>query len=78
MTAASFAHIGVLLALLERAEDRAGQLVDVSMHEAIAVSVELANPYWFYPGALVQRQTCRHAQPVADPAGPVPVRRRPV
>ena len=26
--------------------------------------VELANPYWFYPRVLVQRQTCRHAQPV--------------
>ena len=28
------------------------------------MNVELANPYWFYPRALVQRQTCRHAQPV--------------
>jgi crotonobetainyl-CoA:carnitine CoA-transferase CaiB-like acyl-CoA transferase len=37
--------------------------VDVSMHEALAVTVELANPYWFYPRVLVQRQTCRHAQP---------------
>jgi len=26
-------------------------------------TVELANPYWFYPKALVHRQTCRHAQP---------------
>ena len=34
------------------------------MHEAAGVTVELANPYWFYPRALVQRQTCRHAQPV--------------
>ena len=34
------------------------------MHEACAVSGELANPYWFYPRALVQRQTARHAQPV--------------
>ena len=29
----------------------------------LAVSVELANPYWFYPRVVVQRQTCRHAQP---------------
>ncbi len=64
MTAASFAHCGVLLALIERQRTGLGQLVDVSMHEAVAVSGELANPYWFYPRALVQRQTARHAQPV--------------
>lgn len=62
-TAASFAHNGLLLALIDRQRTGHGQLVDVSMHEAIAVSVELANPYWFYPKVLVQRQTCRHAQP---------------
>src|SRR4051794_3581654 len=62
-TAASFAHNGLLLALIERQRTGRGQLVDVSMHEAIAVSVELANPFWFYPKVLVQRQTCRHAQP---------------
>ena len=65
MVAASFAHCGVLLALIERRRSGLGQLVDVSMHEAIAVSGELANPYWFYPKALVQRQTARHAQPVS-------------
>ncbi len=63
-TAASFAHCGLLLALLDRQRTGAGQLVDVSMHESLAVSGELANPYWFYPRVLVQRQTCRHAQPV--------------
>ena len=35
------------------------------MHASLALTVELANPYWFYPRALVFRQTCRHAQPVA-------------
>jgi crotonobetainyl-CoA:carnitine CoA-transferase CaiB-like acyl-CoA transferase len=64
MAAASFAHCGVLLALVEREKSGRGQLVDVSMHEAIAVSGELANPYWFYPNAVVKRQTARHAQPV--------------
>ncbi|GAA2454403.1 CaiB/BaiF CoA-transferase family protein [Actinomadura vinacea] len=63
-TAASFAHTGLLMALLERRLSGLGQLVDVSMHESLAVTVELANPYWFYPRVLVQRQTCRHAQPV--------------
>ena len=62
-SAASFAHIGVMLALLERQKTGLGQLLDVSMHEACAVNVELANPYWFYPRVQVKRQTCRHAQP---------------
>ena len=60
---ASFGHLGLLLALLERQATGLGQVVDVSMHEAVAVSGELANPYWFYPKVLLQRQTCRHAQP---------------
>jgi crotonobetainyl-CoA:carnitine CoA-transferase CaiB-like acyl-CoA transferase len=62
-SAASFAQIGVMLALLERQKTGRGQLLDVSMHEACAVNVELANPYWFYPKVHVHRQTCRHAQP---------------
>src|SRR5207253_9416639 len=33
------------------------------MHDCLAVNAELSNPYWFYPGVLVRRQTCRHAQP---------------
>jgi crotonobetainyl-CoA:carnitine CoA-transferase CaiB-like acyl-CoA transferase len=52
-----------MLALLERQKSGKGQLLDVSMHEACAVNVELANPYWFYPRVHVHRQTCRHAQP---------------
>jgi crotonobetainyl-CoA:carnitine CoA-transferase CaiB-like acyl-CoA transferase len=63
LTAASFAHTGLLLALLERQRTGTGQLVDVSMHDALAVSGELANPFWFYPRVKVIRQTARHAQP---------------
>jgi len=62
---ASFGHVGVLLALLERDQTGQGQVVDVAMHDSLSVSAELANPYWFYPRVLVQRQTCRHAQPTA-------------
>ena len=60
---ASFGHLGVLLALLERERTGQGQVVDVAMHDCLSVSAELANPYWFYPRVLVHRQTCRHAQP---------------
>jgi crotonobetainyl-CoA:carnitine CoA-transferase CaiB-like acyl-CoA transferase len=63
-TAASFAHVACGLALVERQRTGQGGLVDVSMHEATGLSVELANMYWHYPKALVYRQTCRHAQPV--------------
>jgi crotonobetainyl-CoA:carnitine CoA-transferase CaiB-like acyl-CoA transferase len=62
-SAASFALIGALLALVERQKTGQGQVLDVSMHESCAVNVELANPYWFYPRVHVHRQTCRHAQP---------------
>lgn len=71
-TAASFAHMGVLLALLQRQRTGAGDLVDVAVHAAAAVSCELANPYWFYPRAVVQRQTGRHAQP--EPTQPAAFR----
>ncbi|GAA4681260.1 CaiB/BaiF CoA transferase family protein [Gordonia humi] len=60
---ASFAWCALLLALIERKNTGRGQLVDVSLHESNAVSGELANPYYFYPKAVVQRQTNRHAQP---------------
>ena len=60
---ASFAHIGLLLALLQRQQTGVGQVIDVAMHDCLSVSAELANPYWFYPRVLVHRQTCRHAQP---------------
>lgn len=62
-SAASFAQTGAMLALIDRELTGQGQLVDVAMHDCLAVGAELANPYWFYPKAIVRRQTCRHAQP---------------
>jgi crotonobetainyl-CoA:carnitine CoA-transferase CaiB-like acyl-CoA transferase len=62
--AASFAHIALLLGLTERSSSGHGGLIDVSMHESAGLTVELANPFWFYPRVVVHRQTCRHAQPV--------------
>jgi crotonobetainyl-CoA:carnitine CoA-transferase CaiB-like acyl-CoA transferase len=62
-SAASFALMGLMLALVQRQCTGRGQLIDVGMHDCLAVNAELSNPYWFYPKALVHRQTCRHAQP---------------
>ncbi|MFA7586469.1 MAG: CoA transferase [Novosphingobium sp.] len=63
-TVTAFAHIGLLVALLHRQQTGEGQVLDVSMHGANAVNQELGNPFWFYNGVNVERQTCRHAQPV--------------
>ncbi|MDE3204044.1 MAG: CoA transferase [Acidobacteriota bacterium] len=62
--AASFGLISILLALIQRDATGKGQLIDLSIHDSVAVSPELANPYYFYSEAVVHRQTCRHAQPV--------------
>jgi benzylsuccinate CoA-transferase BbsE subunit len=62
-SAASFAQTGAMLALIEREHTGEGQVVDVAMHDCLALGAELANPYWFYPRVVVHRQTCRHAQP---------------
>jgi crotonobetainyl-CoA:carnitine CoA-transferase CaiB-like acyl-CoA transferase len=62
-TGTSFGHLGVLYALIEREASGLGQLVDVAIHDALAVTIEMAFPYWHYQRSLVQRQTCRHAQP---------------
>ena len=55
--------MALLLALVDRQQSGRGQVLDVGMHDCLAVSAELANPYWFYPRVVVHRQTCRHAQP---------------
>ena len=62
-SACSFALMALMLALVDRQHTGTGQVVDVGMHDCLSVSAELANPYWFYPKAVVHRQTCRHAQP---------------
>lgn len=62
-TGSSFAFAGALYALIEREASGQGQLVDVARHDALAVTIEMAFPYWHYQQAPVRRQTCRHAQP---------------
>lgn len=62
-----YATIGVLAAVLQRAVTGRGQLVDVSIHEAVSGTTEGAFPNWEYSQGLVQRQTARHASPVISP-----------
>jgi benzylsuccinate CoA-transferase BbsE subunit len=58
-----YAVTAVLAALWLRdeAEERPGQLVDVSIHEAVSATTEGAFPNWEFLGMHVQRQTGRHA-----------------
>lgn len=62
-TGASFCVSGLMMALLQRKQTGEGQLVDVAIHDSLAVTVEMAFPYWEYAKTRVIRQTCRHAQP---------------
>jgi len=62
-TGTSFAHTGTMLALIDRQKTGRGQLIDIAMHDALSVTIELPFLYWAYNQAPVYRQTCRHAQP---------------
>ena len=63
--AGEYATAGILAAVLQRERQGIGQLVDVSIHEAVAGTTEGAFANWEYLGRIVQRQTGRHA--AADP-----------
>lgn len=56
-----YAVHGVLAALLQRCRTGQGQLIDVSIHEAISATTEGSFANWEYFGQIVQRQTGRHA-----------------
>jgi crotonobetainyl-CoA:carnitine CoA-transferase CaiB-like acyl-CoA transferase len=60
-TAAHYAVMGILAAVLHRDATGEGQYIDCSMHEALAGTTELGMPYWLYGGRNVIRQTGRHA-----------------
>ena len=69
-----YAVSGILAALWMRAAGGEGQLIDVSMHEAISATTEGAFANWEFLGRLVQRQTGRHSSP--DPTAPWQLRSR--
>ncbi len=63
-TTAAFAQISVFVALNEREDTGRGQVIDLAVHDSLAVTLEMANLYWFYPRAVARRQTCSSASPV--------------
>jgi len=60
-TAAHFAVMSALTAIVFRAASGQGQLIDVSMNAASNVTTEAASYSWLVAGQTVQRQTGRHA-----------------
>ncbi|WP_345384354.1 CaiB/BaiF CoA transferase family protein [Pseudonocardia yuanmonensis] len=61
------AVMATLAAVLELGTSGRGQFVDVSAHEATAVSTEMAVPFWLYQQREVHRHTARHAMPARTP-----------
>ncbi len=67
-TAAHFAVLSALTAVLHRATGGEGQFIDLSMNAASNVTTEAATYTWLVARETVQRQTGRHAavQPTAN------------
>lgn len=59
-TGAHFAYLGIMAALVQRTVTGRGQHVDVSVHEACALTTESAVASYIYRGEVVRRQTGRH------------------
>jgi len=59
-TGAHFAYMAIVAALVHRTVTQQGQFVDVSIHEACALTTEAAIPTYVYRGEVVRRQTGRH------------------
>jgi crotonobetainyl-CoA:carnitine CoA-transferase CaiB-like acyl-CoA transferase len=58
-----YAYIATMAALHYRYVSGQGQHIDVSIHEACALTTEGAIPNYIYSGVVVQRHTGRHASP---------------
>nr|WP_157983794.1 CoA transferase [Nesterenkonia muleiensis] len=63
------AAIAILGALLQQGQQprASGRVLDISAQHALAVSTEMAIPYWDYTGQEVIRHTGRHAMPRQTP-----------
>jgi crotonobetainyl-CoA:carnitine CoA-transferase CaiB-like acyl-CoA transferase len=59
--ACEYAVIAITAALNFRELSGEGDLIDLSIHEAVSTCTEVAVPTWIYNQALVHRQTGRHA-----------------
>ncbi len=60
-TASHYAHITIMVALMERETSGLGQFIDVSAQAALAVTVEFSSVYWEYEHVILRRQTGRHS-----------------
>jgi crotonobetainyl-CoA:carnitine CoA-transferase CaiB-like acyl-CoA transferase len=68
----NFAYLAIAAALLHRDNSGRGQYIDVSVHDACAVTTEMHIPTYLYHGKVVIRQTGRHAQ--MEPNAPAQLR----
>ncbi len=59
--ASEYAVISIITALNFRELSGEGDCIDLSIHEAVSTCTEVAIPTYIYNGAVVQRQTGRHA-----------------
>jgi crotonobetainyl-CoA:carnitine CoA-transferase CaiB-like acyl-CoA transferase len=66
-TGCHFAYMAIMAALVYRTVAGRGQYIDVSIHEACALTTEAAIANYVYRGEVVRRQTGRH-----HAAGPTP------
>ena len=67
-----YAYIGIMAALFRRNVTGEGQYLDVSAHEAAALTTEMHVPNYIYTGQVVQRQTGRHAGVRPTPSTQLP------
>jgi crotonobetainyl-CoA:carnitine CoA-transferase CaiB-like acyl-CoA transferase len=62
-----FAYMGIMAALVHRTVAGQGQYIDVSIHEACALTTEAAIANYVYRGEVLRRQTGRHHAAGATP-----------
>ena len=62
-----FAYMAIMAALVHRTVSGLGQYIDVSIHEACALTTEAAIANYVYRGEVVRRQTGRHHAAGATP-----------